>query len=187
MICGIDEVGRGTLAGILLSCAVVLGENFTYDLKLFDSKKINEKKREELNLIIRKNALCFAFGIVSSYEIDRLNIHNANLLAFKRAFENLQMNKTKINKVLVDGKFLPPINTHSIEAIIKGDSKIKEIQAASILAKVKRDNIMKMLNKFPQYSVYNFAKHKGYPTKEHKLLIKKYGLSNIHRKSFKCS
>ena len=173
---GVDEVGRGCLAGPVVSAAVILKKGI--DLKLLkDSKKISFKKREEISEHIKQNS-CYAIGIASVEEILNLNILQASLLSMSRAIEKL---KIKPGLTLIDGNFAPA-GLKNYKTIINGDEKIKVISAASIIAKVYRDKYMKeQENKFKGYF---FDKHKGYSTKLHKSMIKKYGVTNIHRKSF---
>ena len=173
-IAGVDEVGRGALAGPVIAAAVIL-KNDIEGLK--DSKKISEKKRIELSNEIKKNSY-FAIGSASHNEIDEINIHNASLLAMKRAILNLPI---KPNMILVDGKFKPNLKTQ-MKAIIGGDSKHSEISAASIIAKVYRDNLMIEYSK--KYTKFNFDKNKGYGTNEHIESILTFGRSKIHRKTF---
>ena len=174
-ICGVDEVGRGPLAGPVVAAAVILQ---TPVLGVTDSKKLSAKKREELVELIKKNALCYSYGRAEVAEIDSLNIHNATLLAMKRAIVGLSLIP---DKILVDGKFVPETNIFS-EAIVKGDLLVPEIAAASILAKVMRDN--EMIEMDSLYPGYGFAGHKGYPTALHRSSLVSLGVSPIHRKSF---
>ena len=173
-IAGVDEVGRGALAGPVIAAAVILKKDIK-DLK--DSKKISEKKRIKLSNEIKKNSY-FAIGSASNNEIDEINIHNASLLAMKRAILNLPI---KPNMILVDGKFKPNLKTQ-MKAIIGGDSKHSEISAASIIAKVYRDNLMIEYSK--KYIKFNLDKNKGYGTKDHLEALKSNKYSAIHRKSF---
>ena len=175
LIAGVDEVGRGCLAGPVIAAAVILNNSIN---NLNDSKKISKDKREHLSTIIMQNSF-FAFGHASHQEIDEINIHNASLLAMKRAILNLNI---KPNKVLVDGLYLPDVE-YKKEAIVGGDVIISEISAASIIAKVYRDNLMLDFDK--KYPIYKFNKHKGYPTKFHKEMLKIHGSCPIHRHSFK--
>ena len=175
LVAGVDEVGRGCLAGPVIAAAVILNNSIS---NLNDSKKISKDKREHLSTIIMQNSF-FAFGHASHQEIDEINIHNASLLAMKRAILNLNI---KPNKVLVDGLYLPDVE-YKKEAIVGGDAIISEISAASIIAKVYRDNLMLDFDK--KYPIYEFYKHKGYPTKLHKEMLKIHGSCLIHRKSFK--
>jgi ribonuclease HII len=178
LICGIDEAGRGPLAGPVYAAAVILGPDFDTE-GLRDSKKLSESKRYSLAVHIKKNALAWSVGISSASEIDEINIHQATLLAMKRAIEGLN-GYTSI-KVMVDGLFCPQIN-FPCEAIVKGDDKVAEISAASIIAKTERD--LKMIEIDKIYPGYQFKKHKGYPTKLHIAMIKSEGLCEYHRKSF---
>nr|MDA7554912.1 ribonuclease HII [Gammaproteobacteria bacterium] len=175
LVAGVDEVGRGCLAGPVIAAAVILNNSIN---NLNDSKKISKDKREHLSTIIMQNSF-FAFGHASHQEIDKINIHNASLLAMKRAILNLNI---KPNKVLVDGLYLPDVE-YKKEAIVGGDAIISEISAASIIAKVYRDNLMLDFDK--KYPIYKFNKHKGYPTKFHKEMLKIHGSCPIHRHSFK--
>ena len=178
LICGIDEAGRGPLAGPVYAAAVILGPDFDTE-GLRDSKKLSETKRYSLAAHIKKNALAWSVGICSASEIDEINIHQATLLAMKRAIEGLN-GYTSI-KVMVDGLFCPQIN-FPCEAIVKGDDKVAEISAASIIAKTERD--LKMIEIDKIYPGYQLKKHKGYPTKLHIAIIKSQGLCEYHRKSF---
>ena len=178
LICGIDEAGRGPLAGPVYAAAVILGPHFD-TTGLRDSKKLSEAKRYTLALHIKENALAWSVGICSAAEIDELNIHQATLLAMKRAIEAL--GSYDLMKVMVDGLFCPKLDYPS-EAIVKGDDKVAEISAASIIAKTERD--LKMIEIDKIYPAYQFKKHKGYPTKLHIEMIKCEGLCEYHRKSF---
>ena len=178
LICGVDEAGRGPLAGPVYAAAVILGPDFDTE-GLRDSKKLSETKRYSLAAHIKKNALAWSVGICSASEIDEINIHQATLLAMKRAIEGLN-GYTSI-KVMVDGLFCPQIN-FLCEAIVKGDDKVAEISAASIIAKTERD--LKMIEIDKIYPGYQFKKHKGYPTKLHIAMIKSEGHCEYHRKSF---
>ena len=178
LICGVDEAGRGPLAGPVYAAAVILGPDFDTE-GLRDSKKLSESKRYSLAVHIKKNALTWSVGICSASEIDEINIHQATLLAMKRAIEGLS-GYTSI-KVMVDGLFCPQVD-FPCEAIIKGDDKVAEISAASIIAKTERD--LKMIEIDKIYPGYQFKKHKGYPTKLHIEMIKSEGLCEYHRKSF---
>ena len=178
LICGVDEAGRGPLAGPIYAAAVILGPEFnTEDLR--DSKKLSESKRYFLAEQIKNNALAWTVGICSADEIDELNIHQATLLAMQRAIKALN-GYTSI-KIMVDGLFSPQVG-FSCEAIVKGDDKVAEISAASIIAKTERD--LKMIEIDKAYPAYQFKKHKGYPTKLHIEMIKSHGLCEYHRKSF---
>ena len=176
-ICGVDEVGRGTLAGPVVASAVILQENHKIE-RLNDSKKLSVKNRERLFTMIIESSISVGIGIIDSQIIDKLNIRKATLLAMKNAVLDL---KTKPDVVLVDGLDKIDINIPN-ENIIKGDSKIDCIMAASIIAKVKRDHLMKEYsNKYPEFG---FEKNKGYGTKFHVDMITKFGKTKYHRKSF---
>ncbi len=176
-VCGIDEAGRGPLAGPVFAAAVIFdGDSGIKDLN--DSKKLTEKKREELFPLICEKALAYGIASACEAEIDELNILNATFLAMKRAVDML---RTVPDILLVDGNRDPGIGI-TTRLLVKGDSRSESIAAASILAKVSRDRFMTELDaKYPQY---NLKKHKGYPTKEHYEAIRLYGISEIHRKSF---
>ncbi|AJI72786.1 ribonuclease H [Francisella tularensis subsp. novicida GA99-3548] len=178
IILGIDEAGRGPLSGPVVAAGVILDQDKIID-GLADSKKLTEKKRQSLYQQIITHAKAYTIVEISPQQIDELNILQATLKAMHQVANNLER---QFDKVLVDGNKLPNWNYNS-EAIVKGDSKIIEISAASILAKVHRDNIC--LEHDRLYPQYGFAKHKGYPTKEHLENIKKYGVLDIHRKSYK--
>ncbi len=227
-VIGCDEVGRGSLAGPVVAAAVVFRMPTANDeLKVHqvykviksetkDSKQLSPKKREELASFIKQNFL-WAIGEVSHKTIDKINIHNASLLAMRRAVENLSMCHCECSRsnpktrdchalrcirsrndklfLVIDGKFTIPSVVHSRqtlragpkfdmeqEAVVKGDNKIFSIAAASIVAKVYRDELMRKLNK--KYSQYGFAQHKGYGTLHHRNMVKQHGLSPLHRKSF---
>ena len=175
LVAGVDEVGRGCLAGPVIAAAVILRNNIP---GLKDSKKLSKKKREELSLIIMKNSY-FSFGSSSPNEIDEINILQASLLAMKRAILNLSVEP---GKILIDGIHKPDLYTDT-QTIISGDSYIDEISAASIIAKVYRDNLMMQFDK--KYPNFYFSSNVGYGTKMHKAAIKKYGITPIHRKTFK--
>jgi ribonuclease HII len=174
---GVDEVGRGPLAGPVIAAAVILDPEYPIE-GLMDSKKISEKKRNLLAIEIRKKSLAWALGRAEHDEIDSINILQASLLAMKRAVESLAI---KPEWVLVDGIHCPDVSCN-VEAIIKGDSKVPAISAASIIAKVARDNEMIALD--GQYPGYGFSQHKGYPTKMHINALNELGVSAIHRMSF---
>ena len=176
LLCGVDEAGRGPLAGPVVAAAVILNDGFVLE-EINDSKKLSEKKREALFPRIKENSI-YGIGIASPEEIDELNILNATFLAMKRAVEELG---TAVDLILVDGNRLPPIDGN-MQAVVKGDGKSASIAAASILAKVTRDHIMQKLDE--EYPQYDFKKHKGYPTKEHYALLQQYGMSPCHRRSF---
>ena len=177
IMAGVDEVGRGPLAGPVIAAAVILNPESPISC-LMDSKKISQKKRNILAIEIREKALACAIGRAEHDEIDSINILQASLLAMKRAVESLSIEP---ELVLVDGVHCPNI-IYKVETIIKGDSKIPAISAASIIAKVARDSEMIALDS--QYPGYGFSRHKGYPTKMHVDALKELGVSSIHRKSF---
>lgn len=176
-VAGVDEVGRGPLAGPVLACAVILDPRRKIE-GLDDSKKLSEKKREKLCAEIKLKAQCYAIGIASVKEIDELNILNASLLAMKRAIEGLIIQP---NLVLVDGNRCPLVKMRA-EAIIGGDQSEPAISAASIVAKVTRDRLMGYFHL--RHPEYGFLKHKGYPTKDHLQALKLHGVLPLHRKSF---
>ncbi len=176
-VCGIDEAGRGPLAGPVYAAAVLLPEGLVID-GLNDSKKLSEKKREQLFGVITENALGFGIGTASVEEIDEINILQATFLAMRRAFDAMQK---RCDYVLVDGNRMPPMRVPG-ETIVKGDAKSPSIAAASILAKVSRDRVM--LEYAKQYPEYQFEKHKGYGTKVHVEAIRTFGPSPIHRRTF---
>jgi len=201
MICGIDEAGRGPLAGPVCAAAVVLPENFSSDI-LNDSKKLNPKQRDELRHIITSEAITWGIGWASHTEIDEINILQASLLAMKRAFEFLLVlqnregdwhpeTETSFGKpfsvfptglnAIVDGLYTPALPV-PCKALIKADASVREVMAASILAKTARDHLMEHYDKL--YPQYGYKKHKGYPTKEHRKLILQNGPSPIQRMSF---
>lgn len=176
-VCGVDEAGRGPLAGPVFAAAVILPEGKIIE-GVNDSKKLSEKKREELFDKIREEAFAYSIAYASEKEIDELNILNATYLAMKRAVEGLNI---KADYALIDGNRMPPLNIEG-ETVVKGDAKSASIAAASILAKVSRDRLMlELAEKYPQYQ---FEKHKGYGTKLHYEMLDKYGPSNIHRQTF---
>ncbi len=177
LIAGVDEVGRGPLAGPVISAAVILDDNKPI-LGLTDSKKLSEKKREALFSEICEKALAYAIGRAEVNEIDQFNILQASLLSMKRAIESLPITPQHL---LVDGNQVPDVSISS-EAIIQGDLTEPAISAASILAKVTRDREMRTLDK--QYPGYGLAQHKGYPTQQHRNALHSLGVLPIHRRSF---
>lgn len=179
LIIGVDEAGRGPLAGPLLVAAVVLGEEGLKIKGINDSKKLTAKKREELYPMIIEKSLAYSIVEISPREVDEKNILQATLDGMAKAV--LKLNVTGL--CLVDGNKLPPQIADFSIAVVKGDSKYASIAAASILAKVYRDRIMIKFHK--QYPNYNFIKNKGYGTKEHINAIKKYGITPLHRLTFK--
>lgn len=177
IVCGVDEAGRGPLAGPVYAAAVILPDGLE-DLGINDSKKLSEKKRDNLFDLICEKAIAFGVGTASEKEIDEMNILNATFLAMRRAVENMEI---KPDLVLVDGNRKPGTGYEEI-TLVKGDAKSISIAAASILAKVSRDRYMKELAK--KYPEYKFEQHKGYPTKLHYEMIEKYGILPDHRRSF---
>jgi ribonuclease HII len=176
---GVDEAGRGCIAGPVVACASYIPDNIKIR-GLADSKKLSPLQREKIYEKVKKiKEIKFSFGIVSPSKIDKINIRNATFLAMKIALKKL---KVPYDFVLVDGFEIEGLNFKQ-KGIIKGDAKIDAIALAGILAKVKRDKIMEKYAKI--YPEYGFERHKGYPTKEHIERIKIYGISKIHRKSFK--
>lgn len=178
LICGVDEAGRGPLAGPVYAAAVILDDNNPI-AGLSDSKKLSEKKRDLLAVEIRQHAKAWAIATASAAEIDELNILRASLLAMKRAVEALSM---RPDEVLVDGLYCPDTDIPS-RAIVKGDSLEAAISAASILAKTARDSAMLQLHEV--YPQYGFAVHKGYPTAAHLAALRLHGVSAEHRRSFR--
>lgn len=181
LICGVDEAGRGPLAGAVYAAAVILNSEKPIS-GLADSKKLSEKRREALALEIKQHALAWAIASSSVEEIDHLNILQASLLAMERAIITLQAQFNIVpHLVQVDGNKTPKINI-PCEAIIKGDSKVAAISAASILAKTARDaELCELDAKYPQYG---FARHKGYPTAYHLEMLTLHGISDVHRRSY---
>ncbi len=174
-VAGVDEVGRGPLAGPLITAAVILNKPI---VGVTDSKKLSAVKRKQLVDKIKAEARCFAYGRAEVEEIERLNIHHATLLAMKRAIESLPI---KPDEVIVDGLYTPAIDI-PCKAIINGDYLENAIGAASILAKVLRDEEMETMDLL--YPGYGFALHKGYPTLMHRLALRKKGPCAIHRKNY---
>ncbi|AVE42515.1 ribonuclease HII [Providencia stuartii] len=177
LIAGVDEVGRGPLVGAVVTAAVILDPKNPI-IGLTDSKKLTEKKREKLFVEIQEKALCCCIGRAEPEEIDEINILHATMLAMQRAVAGLSITP---DFVLVDGNRCPTLSMPS-QAVIKGDSLVQEISAASILAKVVRDREMVELDK--AYPEYGFAKHKGYPTAYHLEKLAQFGATKFHRKSF---
>lgn len=177
VICGVDEAGRGPLAGDVYAAAVILPPDLVID-GINDSKKLSPKKREKLFDEIIEKAQAYCVATASVEEIESLNILNAAMLAMKRAVEGLERD---IDIVLVDGNKAPNV-AFKTRPVVKGDASSQSIASASILAKVARDRYMLELDE--KYPEYQFAKHKGYGTKLHYEMIKKYGISRVHRLSF---
>jgi len=177
LVAGVDEAGRGPLAGPVFAAAVIL-DDLSPIQGLADSKKLSAIKRDQLYDIIKARALCFCVATASVNEIDQMNILQATLLAMQRAVKGLRL---KPIKVLVDGNRLPVLDVRA-EAIVKGDSKVASISAASILAKVERDRWCVQIDS--QYPLYGFAIHKGYGTSIHLNALKQHGPCVLHRRSF---
>ena len=176
---GCDEAGRGCLAGPLVAAAVILPKGYK-NINLDDSKKVSKKNRNELRSDIEKNAVAIGIGIVDERKIEKINILQASLLAMHLAIKNLAVQPSHL---AIDGNKFNPYPKIDHTCIVKGDEKYMNIAAASIIAKTKRDEIMKKISKsFPEYL---WCQNKGYPTKKHKNAISKFGITKHHRKSFK--
>jgi ribonuclease HII len=175
---GCDEAGRGCLSGSVFAAAVILPHDFDHP-DLNDSKQLSEKKRYALRPIIESEALAWAVGIVTPEEIDKINILNASFLAMHRAIDQLSI---RPEHLLIDGNRFNPYAGIPHTTIVKGDGKYLSIAAASVLAKTYRDDYMLRLHE--EFPVYNWDKNKGYPTKEHREAIRKYGITPYHRKTF---
>ena len=176
---GCDEAGRGCLAGPVVAAAVILPKGYK-NIMLDDSKKVSEKNRNELRIDIEKNAVAIGIGIVEERKIEKINILQASLLAMHLAIKNLAI---KPSHLAIDGNKFNPYPKIDHTCIIKGDGKYLNIAAASIIAKTKRDEIMKRLSEI--YPEYLWNQNKGYPTKKHKNAISEFGITKYHRKSFK--
>ena len=177
--CGTDEAGRGCLAGPVTAAAVILPKDFKNTI-LTDSKQLSEKKRDLLLLIIKQEAISFGVVHIMPEKIDEINILNASILGMHKSIEKLFPTPEFI---AVDGNRFKPFKKIPFECVIKGDGKYLHIAAASVLAKTYRDAYMLKIHE--EYPMYNWKQNKGYPTKEHREAIKKYGISPYHRKSFK--
>lgn len=178
-ICGLDEAGRGPLAGPVVAACVILSPDFPIHL-LDDSKRLSEPKRATLETLIKEKALYWAIGLASAREIEQINILSASMLAMQRAYNKVR-SQTQIAQALVDGNRVPTLDCPA-HPIVKGDASIPPIMAASILAKQYRDHLMRLCGiKWPQYS---FERHKGYPTKAHRKACQEHGLCPIHRRTF---
>lgn len=177
--CGTDEAGRGCLAGPVTAAAVILKKDFKSDI-LNDSKQVSEKNRNLLRQFIEEKAACFAVSHVMMEEIDEINILNASILGMHRSIDQLQISPEHI---AVDGNRFKPYPSIPHECIIKGDGKYLNIAAASILAKTYRDEFMRKIHE--EYPMYNWKQNKGYPTRQHRDAIRKYGITKYHRQSFK--
>ena len=179
IICGVDEAGRGCLAGPVVAAAIILPKNFTHEF-LNDSKQLSEIQRNELRPIIEKNAIAFGVGIIDNNKIDEVNILQATYLAMHEAIAQI---KLKIDLLIIDGNRFKPYKNITYQTIIKGDGKYIEIAAASILAKTYRDEIMGKLHlEFPEYQ---WHKNKGYPTIARRNAIKNVGACVHHRQTFR--
>lgn len=175
---GCDEAGRGCLAGPVVAGAVILRPGADYP-ELDDSKKLTEKKRNELRTLIMEESLAYGIGIVTASEIDEINILNASFLAMHRALDQL---KVRPEFLLIDGNRFKPYQDLKHLCVVGGDAKYQAIAAASILAKTTRDRLMEEYDS--RFPVYHWKKNKGYPTPEHKQAIAAYGITELHRKTF---
>lgn len=176
---GVDEVGRGCLAGPVVASAVILPKDYFHS-KLTDSKQLGKTDRDKIKIEIEKEAICFAIAEVSNHQIDEMNIHHASIFAMHRALDQLA---TKPELILVDGKYFHPYPFTQHQCVIKGDSKFYSIAAASVLAKCYRDELMENLSK--EFPYYGWQKNVGYPTKQHREGIKEFGITQHHRLSYK--
>ncbi len=179
LVAGTDEAGRGCLAGPVTAAAVILPFDF-YNELLNDSKQLSERKRMLLMPLIKDQAISYGICHISHQEIDKINILNASILGMHRSLDAMNMDPEMI---IVDGNKFKPYKELPHQCVVKGDGKYLSIAAASVLAKTARDHYMEELD--AQYPMYNWRQNKGYPTKEHREAIKKYGLSPYHRTSFK--
>ena len=177
--CGTDEAGRGCLAGPVTAAAVILPNNFE-NKSLNDSKMLSEANRNSLKTIIEEKAIDFASHHIWPEEIDKINILNASILAMHKSIEALN---TEPEFIIVDGNKFKPFKTIPHQTIIKGDGKYLSIAAASVLAKTNRDAYMEKIHE--EFPMYNWKQNKGYPTKEHREAIRKYGITKYHRKTFR--
>ncbi len=177
IIAGVDEVGRGSLVGPVFAAAVIFKKKIDKN-KIKDSKQLSKEKRDDLEKYIKKNSI-WSIGSASTKEIEKLNILNASLLAMKRSIKKL---KLKPSITLIDGNKLPNISGYNLKFVIKGDQKISEISAASIIAKVARDKLITKMSK--NFKKYAWDKNAGYGTKQHLKAIKKFGITKHHRKTF---
>ncbi len=176
---GCDEAGRGCLAGSVYGAAVILPTNFNHKV-LNDSKQLSEKKRYEIREYILENAIDWAVGICSAQEIDEHNILNASIISMQKALSQL---KIPFNHIIIDGNRFKPYQDIAYETIVKGDGKYFSIAAASVLAKTFRDDYMLELHE--KHPEYNWKSNKGYPTKEHRAAIAEFGITPVHRKTFR--
>ena len=177
IIAGVDEVGRGSLVGPVFAAAVIFKKKIDKS-KIKDSKQLSKEKRDDLEKYIKKNSI-WSIGSASTKEIEKLNILNASLLAMKRSIKKL---KLKPSITLIDGNKLPNVSGYNLKFVIKGDQKISEISAASIIAKVARDKLITKMSK--NFKKYAWDKNAGYGTKQHLKAIKKFGITKHHRKTF---
>jgi ribonuclease HII len=176
---GTDEAGRGCLSGPVVAAAVILPKNFEHPF-LTDSKQLSEKKRDQIRPIIEENALAFGISFVWQEEIDEINILQASITAMHRSIDVLQI---RPEFIIVDGNKFRNYNEIPHETIVKGDAKYLSIAAASVLAKTYRDEYMQKIH--AELPMYNWAKNKGYPTKEHRAAIREFGATDYHRKTFR--
>jgi len=179
IICGVDEAGRGCIAGPVVAAAVILPKNFSHHF-LNDSKQLSEKQRNELRPIIEQNAIAFGVGIIDNITIDKVNILQATYIAMHQAIEQITQ---KIDLLIIDGNRFKPYKKIPHQTIIKGDGKYLEIAAASILAKTYRDEIMENLSL--EFPIYQWQHNKGYPTIKHRQIIKENGSCIYHRQTFR--
>lgn len=178
---GVDEAGRGCLAGDVYAAAVVLPDGFSNEL-LNDSKQLTEKQREQLREVIEREAVAWAVGVVTAKEIDEINILNASILAMHRALAQVEQ-KLQFRHIIVDGNRFKPYKDVAYQTVVKGDGKYMSIAAASVLAKTHRDEYMCRLHE--EYPQYDWKGNKGYPTKKHRLAIEQYGTTPYHRMTFR--
>lgn len=178
---GVDEAGRGCLAGDVYAAAVVLPDGFSNEL-LNDSKQLTEKQREQLREVIEREAVAWAVGVVTAKEIDEINILNASILAMHRALAQVEQ-KLQFGHIIVDGNRFKPYKDVAYQTVVKGDGKYMSIAAASVLAKTHRDEYMCRLHE--EYPQYDWKGNKGYPTKKHRLAIEQYGTTPYHRMTFR--
>ncbi len=178
IICGVDEAGRGCIAGPVVAAAVILPKDFSHGF-LNDSKQLSEQQRNELRPIIERHAIAFGVGIIDNHKVDEVNILQATYLAMHQAIDQL---KKKPELLIIDGNRFKPYKKITHETIIKGDGKYIEIAAASVLAKTYRDEIMEKLHE--EFPDYNWQKNKGYPTIEHRKAVKEFGSCIYHRQTF---
>ncbi|MFT7350565.1 MAG: ribonuclease HII [Flavobacterium sp.] len=177
--CGTDEAGRGCLAGPVVAAAVILKDNFSLK-ELNDSKLLSEKNRNVLEKIIKAKAISFSITAITPLQIDEINILNASILAMQESIKKLN----PLPKfIIVDGNRFKPVLNIPYQTIIKGDSKYQSIAAASILAKTYRDAFMEKIHE--EFPMYNWKQNKGYPTKDHRDAIRKFGITKYHRKTFR--